>query len=195
MTEVFKKVILTSNVNGTVFKIEGDVTDVKATPRGSILFAKDHFKNRDNLVIAEIGVQCGLNAEYIWNELHPKLLVLIDSWDASGGQMNNLNFVETWHRLHGKREIIFIKGWSSDVSRILGLQFDFIYIDGDHAEVMVRGDILSWLPKVKSGGLIGGHDFDHPAGVAKAVNGVFGERVITRVNGSKLIGDDWMVLV
>jgi predicted O-methyltransferase YrrM len=194
MPEVFKQITLTSNLSGTVFTIGGDVSDVKATPRGSVLFAKDRFKDRGDLVVAEIGVQRGVNAEYIWNELRPKLLVLVDSWDASSGQMNNLNFAETWHRLHGKREIIFIKGWSADVSRIVDLRFDFIYIDGDHAESMVKNDLLSWSPKVKPGGLIGGHDFDHPAGVAKAVRDMFGDRVITRVDGKKLAGEDWMVL-
>jgi len=36
--------------------------------------------------------------------------------------------------------------------------FDFIYIDGFHAKV--EEDIVHWLPKVKDGGFIGGHDYD-----------------------------------
>lgn len=36
---------------------------------------------------------------------------------------------------------------------------DFVYIDGDHAYESVRRDIAAWLPKVRNGGLIGGHDY------------------------------------
>lgn len=37
--------------------------------------------------------------------------------------------------------------------------FDFIYIDGNHKPEFVEEDIKLWLPKVKTGGWIGGHDY------------------------------------
>lgn len=36
---------------------------------------------------------------------------------------------------------------------------DFVFIDADHTYDAVKSDILSWLPKIKSGGVIGGHDY------------------------------------
>ncbi|HAB16156.1 MAG TPA: class I SAM-dependent methyltransferase [Verrucomicrobiota bacterium] len=39
---------------------------------------------------------------------------------------------------------------------------DFVFIDGDHRYAAVRADIEAWLPKVKPGGWIGGHDYDRP---------------------------------
>lgn len=36
--------------------------------------------------------------------------------------------------------------------------FDFIYIDGLHG--MVHEDIVHWMPKVKDGGFLGGHDYN-----------------------------------
>ena len=36
---------------------------------------------------------------------------------------------------------------------------DFVFIDGDHTYVGVKKDIIAWLPKVKPGGIIAGHDY------------------------------------
>jgi predicted O-methyltransferase YrrM len=38
--------------------------------------------------------------------------------------------------------------------------FDMFYIDADHRYSSVSNDLSVWFPKVKSGGLIGGHDFE-----------------------------------
>ena len=36
---------------------------------------------------------------------------------------------------------------------------DFVFIDGDHSYEGVKKDIIAWLPKVKPGGIIAGHDY------------------------------------
>jgi hypothetical protein len=52
---------------------------------------------------------------------------------------------------------------------------DFVFIDAAHDYESVRQDILTWLPKIKKGGYIGGHDFrfDENIGVYEAVNDIF----------------------
>jgi len=39
---------------------------------------------------------------------------------------------------------------------------DFVFIDADHTYESITSDIQSWLPKVKIGGIISGHDYNHP---------------------------------
>ena len=66
----------------------------------------------------------------------------------------------------------------------LGGYFDFVYIDADHTYDMVKKDIELWLPLVKKGGVIGGHDYGFPdeavrwGGVQRAVDEKFeGSRI------------------
>ena len=63
--------------------------------------------------------------------------------------------------------------------------FDFVFIDADHSDKAVTQDIDDWLPKVRKGGWIGGHDYNHKfPGVIAAVDRAFGSRVKTFQPGS-----------
>ena len=52
---------------------------------------------------------------------------------------------------------------------------DLVFIDALHTREAVAEDIRLWLPKVRPGGWIGGHDYGHPRfpGVAEAVDEAF----------------------
>jgi predicted O-methyltransferase YrrM len=64
------------------------------------------------------------------------------------------------------------------VDYLKGPKYDFIYLDGLHTYEGVKTDIINYLPLVKEGGVIGGHDYtdqhEHLVGVYKAVNEMFG---------------------
>lgn len=69
--------------------------------------------------------------------------------------------------------IVHIKKTSDDAVEDID-KVDFVYIDGNHEYEQVKKDILNYLPKIKKGAFIGGHDFvvTQPAawiGVKKAV--------------------------
>jgi len=51
--------------------------------------------------------------------------------------------------------------------------FDFVYIDAAHDYKSVKADIKAWLPKIKSGGWLCGHDYGYFDGVTKAVDELF----------------------
>ncbi len=57
--------------------------------------------------------------------------------------------------------------------------FDMIFIDAIHTFHHVNADIGYWLPKVRKGGIISGHDYGHRRyiGVTEAVNKWFGEDI------------------
>jgi predicted O-methyltransferase YrrM len=71
--------------------------------------------------------------------------------------------------------------WKSHVASycIADGSLDFVFIDADHHYPHVIEDIRDWFPKIRSGGLISGHDFAHPDypdwGVEKAVREYFGD--------------------
>jgi len=51
---------------------------------------------------------------------------------------------------------------------------DFVYIDGLHTYEQVKKDIANYLPKIKNGGFIGGHDYhSNHQGVMDAINEKF----------------------
>lgn len=67
-----------------------------------------------------------------------------------------------------------IRGESSVTAELFGdASCDFVFIDADHRYEAVVRDIAVWLPKVRPGGWIGGHDYATPGfddGVVRAVD-------------------------
>jgi len=51
---------------------------------------------------------------------------------------------------------------------------DGVFIDADHSYEAVKKDIADWMPKVRKGGILAGHDYIQTfSGVVKAVNESF----------------------
>ena len=64
-------------------------------------------------------------------------------------------------------------------------EVDFVYIDGDHTPAQIRRDISNYYPKVKAGGIFGGHDYQHAIPIFR-----------TMIDGQICLGDDltWWVI-
>ena len=59
-------------------------------------------------------------------------------------------------------QVEFIRRPSVEAAPLIPNDLDFVYIDGDHGILPIYQDIATYWPKVKWGGVIGGHDFgDH----------------------------------
>ncbi len=55
---------------------------------------------------------------------------------------------------------IFLKEFSlSALKRFPNDSLDFVYIDANHEEPYITQDLEGWYPKIKSGGIIAGHDY------------------------------------
>ena len=75
--------------------------------------------------------------------------------------LNNINPI--------KELITIIRKPSLDAARIIeDKSLDAIFIDASHEYKDVLLDLKAWVPKIKEGGIIAGHDWDWP-GVQRAV--------------------------
>jgi len=119
---------------------------------------------------AEIGVQSGNYSKVIldFSKLH---LVLIDAWrhlddypdKANTSTANHLtlmnNTLKTLMPAHEGR-FTLIRELSIVAAGLFPDNFfDFLYLDANHSRKAVEEDLMTWWPKVKTGGVIGGHDY------------------------------------
>lgn len=144
------------------------------------------LENKKSLVGAEIGVAGGEHAESLLDNLDIRKLYLIDPYliykDYDEGKrvygISQLDLDETEKRARNKlnkysNKLVWLKKLSVHSTKEICDLLDFVYIDGNHEYEYVRKDIESFYPLLKSGGIIGGHDFyngyaDHD-GVINAV--------------------------
>jgi hypothetical protein len=66
--------------------------------------------------------------------------------------------------------VLILKGDSVPMAEnIEDNSIDFVFIDGDHSEEGVSKDIKAYLPKIKKGGFLSGHDWNGKWGTEKGV--------------------------
>ena len=78
-----------------------------------------------------------------------------------------------------------VRGTGDQLAEQMARPVDFVYIDGNHDREHVARDIETWWPRVRSGGVLGGHDFyvrDDHLQRADVLNAVwdFSERINVR---------------
>lgn len=116
----------------------------------------------------EIGVQTGRFAKTLFDHNPELQLYGIDPWESYTGyrqhvsqQKQDAMFEEAQARLSA-RSWIPIRAFSADaVSQFEDESLDFVYIDGNHNFFHTAQDLELWTPKVRSGGIISGHDYSH----------------------------------
>ncbi len=147
--------------------------------------------------MVEIGSYAGASALIFLESGNVKSLVAVDPWNDDlieemvarhGKQMDNVRqvFIEDVSSKHSEVEMLVMT--SLEASLAVGdRKFDFVYIDGDHAYESCKQDIELWLPKIRSGGMIGGHDYCAACpGVIQAVDEKFGKPDRTFIDSSWL---------
>ena len=73
--------------------------------------------------------------------------------------------------------------------------FDLVFIDADHTYEWVRHDILAYAPRLRSGGVLSGHDYFHRApGLMRAVDELIGKGRFALAHHIwwTEVGDEWL---
>jgi len=139
---------------------------------------KDKFGDQE-LIGAEIGVQRGNHARSMFRNFQIKQLVLVDIWDSEITNPHLLGDAVPASELYEIVKIKFQPFPQTILHRALSNvacklypnnYFDFIYIDASHAYKNVKIDCDCWYPKLKSNGIIGGHDYFYYSGCRRAVD-------------------------
>jgi hypothetical protein len=139
----------------------------------------------------EVGVWKGKSAAYmaieIINSGKKIQFDCIDNWEYIDGLQYDIDkslfgndlYREFLSNIHPVRDVIHpIKSISWEAAELYeNNSLDFVFIDAAHDYYSVKKDITSWLPKVKIGGIIAGHDYvSHPS-VKKAVDEIIPVKV------------------
>lgn len=141
--------------------------------------------------IAEIGVWHGHTTRNILRALgcYIESYWAIDPWiKYAGGRAHSQITGEQWDKMYFRLcidtyffpNLKILRLSSLDAARIFPKQyFDLVFIDAAHDYENVMKDITIWLPLVKPGGFLAGHDYGRGrkqlVGVTKAVKNCFGD--------------------
>jgi predicted O-methyltransferase YrrM len=147
----------------------------------------EKFPTKSHFV--EVGVWKGMSASFmaveIINSGKQIKFDCVDTWEQIDSAIEEALYEGIWetfqtniepvkHIINPVRSI----SWEA-ASKYKNKSLDFVFIDASHDYESVKKDIEAWLPKVKEGGVIAGHDYDWCDGVRKAVDEVFEKKNIT----------------
>lgn len=146
---------------------------------------------------AEIGVWEGGFSEKICRA-NPRLkLICVDPWKPQKGYLEVKNdaarmdaaFASAQQRLQ-PYDCTFMRMTSLEAAaKVPDNSLDWVYIDSNHLREHVLADLNAWIPKVKSSGVISGHDyFENPRKPFIQVKAAIND--YTRAHGI----DPWFVL-
>jgi predicted O-methyltransferase YrrM len=155
----------------------------------------------NNLEIVEIGSYCGGSTEIIASVFKKSKINCVDPWQKYVEDCSVYDLDRQELELK-EAEMIFEqviqqypnvtknKTTSSDyVKNVLDQSIDFIYIDGNHQYSSVKEDIFNWLPKIKRGGVLSGHDYGWPS-VSRALI-----EVLNRQPDKNFIDGSWIYYI
>ena len=115
---------------------------------------------------AEIGVEQGRYAERLCQRVPCLELLCVDAWAAYPDYREHVSqekldgfYADTQQRL-APYGCDIRRGTSQAVAATVpDGSLDFVYIDANHRLEFVIADLAAWVPKVRLGGLIAGHDY------------------------------------
>ena len=160
-----------------------------------------------DIIGAEIGVWEGRMSEQMLKLNTRLFLILVDRWcvppsgdsyfdgsktmSRSPQSVFNAAYASTIRRVtpYADRVRVYKMPSVQAASMIDDESLDFMFSDGDHSDKGVMADLAAWVPKVRPGGLIAGHDWNNERtlqDVERAVMDYFGslDGIETDVNNT-----------
>ncbi len=134
----------------------------------------------ENSVGAEVGVMEGRFSRSILDIAKPRLLYLVDHWTSNlpgeKGKTRHLrqggNLRTTLREVRSEiatGQVRLVVAFSVDAAKMVpDASLDWVYIDAHHTFEAVTEDCGAWYSKVKTGGIIAGHDY-HQGKIRRAV--------------------------
>lgn len=122
-------------------------------------------------IAVEVGSLYGRSVIYLAKKLkeHNKrpYIYAVDFGLGVGGRNDDFGYLPTLFnniRECGVSDCVSVVAAESTVAaKAFGNEsIDFVFIDAGHDYNAVRSDLQSWFPKLRRGGTIGGHDWNHP---------------------------------
>jgi hypothetical protein len=117
----------------------------------------------------EIGVQAGDFSRLLREQWYGDVLYLLDRWGHEPTYRDIVNVSQQeQEQLFQQVQTMFYKHPGVRIMReeslVAAPEFedgwlDWIYLDADHLQAAVAQDLAAWWPKLKRGGLFGGHDY------------------------------------
>jgi len=156
-----------------------------------------HFRDLGFKRGVEVGVCDGRYSEILMQTIPGLKLIGVDPYvpyhrynDYRKATTLDSKLVEARNRLDKYPNYTLAIGFSVETSKwIQDKSLDFVFIDANHKYEFVKEDIEAWYPKVRSGGIVSGHDYyefkSGRGGVIPAVD-EFVER-----NGFELQTTEW----
>jgi predicted O-methyltransferase YrrM len=125
---------------------------------------------------AEVGVWAGDYALVLCHGLPGLRLRCVDPWLEYASYQERKNnqrrmeiaYAQARAKLEPYRCVIDRRTSMAAAQDVPDASLDFVYIDGNHAKAFVLQDLAAWVPKVRSGGMVSGHDYSQRKVKAKA---------------------------
>lgn len=116
---------------------------------------------------AEIGVWKGKWSARLCKDNPALEMLCVDLWGAYDAYRDNRNqrdvleaaYAEARQVLANYRCTIVREASVAAAAQVPDGSLDFVYVDANHGEAFVREDLEAWVPKVRSGGIVSGHDY------------------------------------
>lgn len=131
--------------------------------------------------IIEVGSWLGRSTRALADNCNG-VVMAVDTWEGSKehqeeltGKDKNYLYDKFLENMKDTKALVYpYRGLSVEVAKNFPKQVDMVFLDASHDYDNVIADINAWLPLVKQGGILCGHDYAAPWwGVIKAVTESF----------------------